>query len=280
MGEFLSQAPVTLVRTDLRTLKYGGPPAEIAPSGMSVYELVVWRILGKSTSQFALQLGQNTYPIRGQGDRLHFASGMDRGAFIRLPRWQNVNPGGTGVGIVELMLVHEPDVSLLVPQTDPLAAARLVSMPASATAAAGTIPEFDLINPFDPAVPIGLFNVPCYGHCRRLYVTLSIDGNVSIGPQALAAPVAGANFPGAEHVAIDTATMGPPVFKTKASTPAGGGTALYTVGCRAGQVTPIDVVTDIWPSVTGAQNNALSVYGPVGPCTMVVTAEWQEIELQ
>jgi hypothetical protein len=171
-------------------------------------------------------------------------------------------------------------VALALPQVDPLATARLVSAPLSVTAAAGQIPEFDLINPFNPSLPITVLNAPAFGHCRKLYITTSIDGNVSIGPQVLAAPVAGAVSPLAEHVAIDTATMGPPIFLVHTATPAGGGSAIYTIGCLAGQVREVDLLLDIWPSITANQNNVLSVYGPAGPCTMTVTAEWQEVELQ
>jgi hypothetical protein len=279
VGEFLSQSPVTTVRVDLRTLKYGGAPFVLAPQGTPIYQVLVQRILGKSVSQFRLQMGQGDYAVCGQGDRYHFAGGLDSGLYLRLPRWQNVNPGGSGVGIVEISIVHQPDVSVVIPQVDPLALTRLVSGHLSVTAAAAQFPEFDLINPFNPANSIGLFNAPAYGHCRRFFVTCSIDGRVTVQPQQLAAPVAGAVSPLAEHVSVDNATMGPPIFLMHTATPPGGGPGLYDVGVRAGQVQVIDVLTDLWPSITNAQVNALSVFGPVGPCTMTVTAEWQELEL-
>lgn len=280
MGEFLSQSPVTTVRVDLRTLTYGGAPKVIAPQGTPIYEVIVQRILGKSVSQFQLQMGQGVYAVCGQGDRYHFHGGLDSGLYLLLPRWQNVNAGGKGVGIVEVSIVHQPDVAVAIPQTDPLAITRFVSARKSVTAAAAQVPEFDLINPFDPNLPIGVLNAPAYGHCRRLFITSTIDGNVRIGPQQMAAPVAGAVAPEAEHVSIDSATMGPPIFTVHTATPAGIGVVLYEVGVLANQVCVVDVLTDLWPSITGAQNNALSVYGPLGPCTMTVTAEWQELELR
>ena len=278
MGEFLSQAPVTFLSIDLRTLKYGGAPAEIAPSGTPVYEILVYRVLGR-TSQFLLQVGQASYPVRGQGDRLHFASGMDRGAFLKLPRWANVNPGGSGVGIVELALVHEPDVTLNIPQTDPWALARLVSAQASVTVAAGVQPFISLCNLFNPVAPLALTNAKVLARLRRWIATLSIDGLVQIQNGSLNAPVAGAGF-GDNDIVIDSATPGPIVCTLAARQLDASNGNIRGFGLKASQAFLLPVETDIWPSITNNVLNAVGVLGPVGGgCTMTVTAEWHELEL-
>lgn len=277
MGEFLSQAPVTFLSIDLRTLKYGGAPAEIAPSGTPVYEILVYRVLGR-TSQFLLQVGQASYPVRGQGDRLHFAGGMDRGAFLKLPRWANVNPGGSGVGIVELALVHEPDVTLNIPQVDPWALARIVSGQASVTVAAGVTPFISLYNPFNPALGLTLANAKVLARLRRWIVTCSIDGLIQIENGNLNTPVASSGF-SENDLVIDSATPGPSVCSLVARQLDLSNGFIKSFGVKASQALPLEVQTDIWPSITNAQVNGTMVAGPVGPCTLTVTAEWHELEL-
>lgn len=277
MGEFLSQGPVTFLSIDLRTLKYGGAPAEIAASGLPIYEILVYRVLGR-TSQFLLQVGQASYPVRGQGDRLHFSSGMDRGAFLKLPRWANVNPGGSGVGIVELALVHEPDVTLNIPQVDPWALARRVSGQASVTVAAGVSPFVTFANLFNPANPLGLTNAKVLARLRRWIVTCSIDGLVQVQNGSLNTPVVGSGFSD-NDIVIDSATPGPAVCSLSATQLAGTNGNIRNFGLKASQALPIEVDTDVWPSVTNNQVNAVGLVGPLGPCTLTVTAEWHELEL-
>lgn len=278
MGEFLSQSPVTTIRVDLRTLKYGGAPFVIAPQQTPVYEVILQRVIGRSFSQFALRIGQGEYPMRGQGDRYHFSGGCDSGIYLVLPRWANVNPGGSGVGIVEIAIVHQPDVTLFVPQTDPWALTRIVSGQASATVAAGVQPFISLFNPFNPANPLALANAKVMAHVRRWLITCSIDGLVQLENGTLNTPVAAAGF-SENDLQVDTATAGPAVcgFAARQLDASNGFTKNFGVKASEALVLPVD--TDLWPSVTNNQVNGLGVIGPAGPCTLTVTAEWNELEL-
>jgi hypothetical protein len=275
------QRSIAVVRVDLRTLQYGRPPVEIMPSGNTVYQVRVTRVLGKNLPQLLLFVGQQPTLVRGQGDAFYFAEGSELGFSLGLFKGQNVNPNGNPpLNWIEFTFVHVPGLLLETDQTDPLTHARTVSMALAVTAAAGQTPSVDLLNIFDPAVAPALTNARAWGHLKRYLITSSIDGGIAIDSQAFAS-VAGAASPNNEYIAKDNGTLGPPIFKLRGSVAVAdpGLNVWKRFGVLAGLVQTIEMALDIPPSVTGGQFNGVTVWGPAGPGTLTVTAEWQEIEL-
>jgi hypothetical protein len=286
VSESVSSQSVLRVRVDLSTLQYGAK-TEIVPAGGGVYEILVSRVLGKNLPQLLLFLGQSPLPIRGQGDRFYFPGGTDLQISLGLILGGLLNPvSHPPQHWIDLTIVSVPGLIIDTDQIDPFAHARLVSQANKVTAGAALTPSVVLANPFDASLAPTLVNPRVWAHLKRLLITSAIDGevlidraNVSTGTLAAIATD--------EYVVQGTSgagTDGPTVLLmggfTNTADPGVAGWKRFDV--KAGQMVPIEMALDMAPA-TGAADAGISfgvrVFGPVGPNTLKVTAEWYELEL-